>query len=56
MDFKLKTKSVDTRFLFSKGIEYLKTSTMVIYVRLGFENKRKIFPKFLRPNVLSGLL
>ena len=29
---------------------------MVIYVRLGFENKRKIFPKFLRPNVLSGLL
>ena len=47
---------MDTRFLYSKSIEYFKISTMVIYVCWGFKNKRKIFPKFLRPNILSGLL
>ena len=47
--FQFKTKSVDTRFQYGKSIEYFKTSTMVIYARLGFKIKRKIFPKFLRP-------
>ena len=44
MGFNLKLNLWILGFSTVKGIEYFKTSMMVIYVRLGFKNKKKNFP------------